>query len=381
MAKDYYEVLGVAKNATQPELKKAYRKLAVKYHPDKNPGDKEAEEKFKELSHAYEVLSDPEKRSRYDQFGPDAFNRAAGGGGFGGGGGFHDPFDIFREVFGGGGGGIFDGIFGGAGGRRSGPSRGADLRYDLEIDFEDAVFGTEKKLKIPKLDTCSRCHGSGAEAGSGKSTCQRCRGTGQISMSQGFFSVRQACPQCNGVGQTIDKPCKKCHGEGRVHVEKTIQLRIPPGVDTGSRLRVAGAGEGGGQGGSSGDLYVVIHVRPHEVFVRDGDDIICDMPIDFATAILGGVVEVPTVSGTAKLKIPEGTQNGTVFRMKGKGMPSLRGGGRGNQHVRVTIEIPKHLSSEQKELTAQLAKSLKDSKHNPLIDSFVRKAKKFFGGK
>lgn len=379
MPKDFYETLGVSKSASEAEIKKAYRKLAIKYHPDKNQGDKDSEEKFKEISQAYEVLSDSNKRTQYDQFGHAAFT----GAGRGGGGGFHDPFDIFSQVFGGagagGGGSIFEELFGMGGGRsrRGGPMDGADLRYDLEVDFEDAVFGADKKIKIPRMETCSSCKGSGCAEGASRQTCNRCGGSGQVSLSQGFFSVRQTCPSCNGEGQTITNPCKKCHGEGRIRAEKNLKIHIPPGIDTGSRLRVANEGEGGIKGGQQGDLYVVMHVKPHEIFQRDGSDILCELPIDYPTAALGAVVEVPTITGKAKMKIPAGTQNGTVLRMRDKGMPSLRGGGRGDQHVRIFIEVPKKLNKEQKELLEKY-KEASDKSSHPLIDDFLKKAKNFF---
>ncbi len=386
MSQDYYDLLGVSKSASAAEIKKAYRKLAVKYHPDKNPGNKEAEEKFKEISQAYEVLSDSSKKARYDQYGHDAFTSAGrGGAGAGGFGGFHDPFDIFSQVFGGGGGGggssFFEDLFGGGSSRRNPNGRvdGSDLRYDMEIDFEDAVYGADKKIKIPRMETCDTCNGNGCAPGTSKSTCSRCNGTGQISMTQGFFSVRQACPTCNGTGQMIQKPCPKCHGEGVVRVEKTLQIHIPPGVDTGSRLRVSGEGEGGRNGGRTGDLYVVIHVRQHDVFKREGSDILCEVPIDFVTAALGGVVEVPTISGKAKMKVPEGTQSGTVLRLKGKGVPSLRGGYRGDQHVKIFVEVPKNLKREQKEVLQKFRTACGDEKVHPMRDSFLERAKRFFG--
>ncbi len=379
MARDFYEILGVPKTASEPEIKKAYRKLAIKYHPDKNPDDKSAEDKFKELSQAYEVLSDPSKRSRYDQFGAQAFSGASSrGGGFEG---FHDPFDIFSQVFGGGGGGIDLGdLLFGSGRRssgRSGATDGSDLRFDIEIDFEDAVFGADKTIRIPRLETCSDCGGTGCAKGSSPQTCKHCGGAGQISSSQGFFSVRQTCPSCNGQGRVVTNPCKTCRGQGRVRTEKQLKIHIPPGVDTGSRLRVSGEGEGGMRGGHQGDLYVVIHVRPHEIFQRDGADIFCELPIDYPTAVLGDVVPVPTITGKAKMKIPPGTQNGTILRMKGKGMPSLRGGGRGDQHVKIFIEVPKSISREQRQLMEKY-KELADKSSHPIIDAFLNKAKKFF---
>ncbi|OGV49750.1 MAG: molecular chaperone DnaJ [Lentisphaerae bacterium GWF2_44_16] len=377
MATDYYELLGVTKGTSQEEIKKAYRKLAIKYHPDKNPGNKEAEEKFKEISQAYEVLSDPKKRSMYDQFGHDAFTRGGRGASAGG---FHDPFDIFSQVFGGGGGSsIFEELFGG--GRRSANSTrdGADLRYDLEIEFEDAVYGADKKIIIPRLDTCSACAGNGCEPGTSKIKCPRCGGSGQISLSQGFFSIRQTCSSCQGTGQIIKNPCKKCNGEGRVRVEKNLQIHIPPGVDTGSRLRVAGEGECGYRGGQSGDLYVVIHVKAHDVFQRENNDVICEVPIEFTIAALGGVIDVPTVTGVTKMRIPEGTQNGTVLRLKGKGIPSLRGGVRGDQHVKIFVEVPTHLSKQQKGLFGGYAEII-NIKNHPEKEAFQKRAKRFLSG-
>jgi molecular chaperone DnaJ len=383
---DFYELLGVSKTASPEEIKKAYRKLAIKYHPDKNPGNKEAEEKFKDISHAYEVLSDAQKRSIYDQIGHEAFT-SRGTNGPGGRGGFeyHDPYDIFSQFFGNagsGGGSIFEEFFSGGSGRKStsGERDGADLRFDIEIEFEEAVCGADRKIKIPRLETCDSCGGSGCEQGTGKSTCSKCRGTGHISMSQGFFSIRQTCPSCRGTGQIIQNPCRKCGSEGRIRVEKILKIHIPPGVDTGSRLRVSGEGESGVRGGQSGDLYVVIHVKQHEIFHRDGLDVICELPIDFPTAALGGLVEVPTITGKTKLKIPEGTQNGTVLRLKGKGMPSLRGGQRGDQHIKIFVEVPTNLTSAQKDLLTQFKTIPDSSKNHPLIDSFFTKAKRFFTG-
>ncbi len=387
MAQDYYSMLGVNKSSADNEIKKAYRKMAVKYHPDKNQGDKAAEEKFKEISQAYEVLSNKSKRVQYDQFGHDAFTRSGGGRASGGGGGFHDPFDIFSQVFGGAaaggsaGGSIFDEIFGGGSSRssRSNVQDGSDLRYDLEVSFEDAVYGADKKIKIAKMDSCTTCKGSGAEAGSGKVTCSQCRGSGQVSLAQGFFNIRQTCPNCNGAGQVIKNKCQKCNGNGRIRINRNINIHIPPGVDTGSKLRVGNEGEGGVNGGRSGDLYVVMHVKNHEIFQRDGSDLLCEVPIDFPTAVLGGAIEVPTVTGSTKLKIAGGTQNGTMLRLRGKGMPSLRGGSRGDQHIRIVVEVPTHLNKEEKNLLKTYAEKMDSSKStHPLKDSFFKKAKKFF---
>lgn len=372
MARDYYETLGIAKDATPEAVKKAYRKLALKYHPDKNPGDKEAEERFKEVSAAYEVLGDESKRRQYDQFGHDAFvnNRRGGGGGT------VDPFDIFSQVFGGG--SIFDSFFSGGGqARRSGPQRGSDLRYDMEVAFEDAVFGADRTITIPRAETCENCRGEGCEPGTNRQTCPHCHGSGQITMAQGFFSVRQTCPYCRGNGEVVSNPCPKCNGQGRVEKRKKIQLHIPAGVDTGSRLRVSGEGEAGVRGGPRGDLYVVIHVRKHEVFERDGENVHCEIPVDFPTAALGGTVKVPTVSGTAEVRVPAGTQHGARFRLRGKGLPSLRGGGRGDQYVHVAVEVPTNLSSQQKQALQAFAETCSTATY-PRLQEFLKRAKRFF---
>ncbi len=382
MKEDYYELLGVSKQATQDELKKAYRKMAVKYHPDKNPGNAEAEESFKKVSEAYEVLKDEQKRAAYDRYGHAAFSSGAGSGGAGAGGPFHDPFDIFSEVFGSGGGGggsIFEEFFGGGGGGRSrgGASRGSDLRYDLEIGLEEAATGVEKEVSFRKPTTCSRCNGSGAEPGSGVTTCPTCGGSGQVTASKGFFSIRQTCPTCNGSGQKIEKVCSACGGEGRVNETTKIKVKVPPGVDTGSKLRSGGNGEAGPHGGPSGDLYIVIHVAEHDIFERREENLYCEIPIKFTLATLGGTIEVPTLTGKASLKIPAGTQSGTTFRLKGKGMPSLRGGYYGDQMVRVKIEVPKSLTSEQRRKLEEFALECGDAEE-PMSKSFFDKAKRFF---
>jgi molecular chaperone DnaJ len=376
MAKrDYYEILGVARTAEADEIKKAYRKLAVKYHPDKNPGDKTAEEKFKELSEAYEALNDPQRRAAYDQYGHAAFDRRAGGGFARGGGGFHDPFEIFREVFGGG--NMFDDLFGGGRSDPSQPQRGDDLRYDMEITFEEAAHGTEKEISVTKPDRCDVCHGSGAESGSKTKTCPTCGGRGQIISSRGIFSIAQTCPHCQGAGRVIEKPCKACHGAGRRESTSKIKLRIPAGVDTGSRLRSAGNGEAGLRGGPSGDLYVVLHVKPHAIFQRDGDDLLCEVPVSFVQAALGAEIEVPTLSGKSQISIPAGTQPGTMFRLKGKGIKNVQGYGHGDLHVRINVEVPTHLTAAQKAKLQEFS-GLCNGKESPISQSFFEKAKNLF---
>ena len=386
--RDYYEVLGVAKGASEDEIKKAYRKLAVKYHPDKNPGDKAAEEQFKELGEAYEILGHAEKRAAYDRYGHAAFSGPGGGGPGGGGPGMGgiDPFEIFREVFGGGmggggmGGGIFDEFFGGGGGgdRRASSGTGADLRYDLELTFEEAVRGCEKEIKVRKKGPCSACNGSGAAAGAKKINCPTCGGRGQVRASMGgFIQVMQTCPRCHGAGTTLDKPCTTCHGEGRSEQPAAIKLRIPAGVDTGTRLRSSGNGEAGFRGGRAGDLYVVLHVREHPLFAREGDDLYCDVPIPFPTAALGGEVEVPTLQGRATIKIPAGTQTGRTFRLKGKGVTNVNGRGTGDLNVRVNIEVPHKLSAEQRRALEEFARA-GDKGSYPEQESFFEKARRFF---
>lgn len=379
MAKqDYYELLEVSREASADEIKKAYRKKAVQYHPDKHKGDKAMEEKFKEVSEAYEVLKDPDKRAAYDRYGHAAFEQG-GGGMRGGGGGFHDPFDIFREVFGG---SAFDDFFGGGGGGRGqGASRaGSDLRYDLEISLVEAFKGSEKEVNYRTAVTCDHCGGTGAEPGSSVVNCPTCGGAGRVISSRGFFQVQQTCPTCNGAGRVPEKRCQKCHGEGRVIKSKTVKVRIPAGIATGQKLRSAGNGEAGVMGGPAGDLYVVVHVKDHPIFERNGDDLHCDVPIKFTLAALGGTIEVPTLSnasGRVSLKVPAGTQSGTVFKLRDRGMPNLRGGGKGNQFVRVHIDVPKKLSGEQRSLLEKYAK-LSGDVHDAGEESFWEKAKKLF---
>ena len=373
MAKrDCYEVLGVERTAEPEEIKKAYRKLALKYHPDKNPGDKTAEEQFKELGEAYEILSDPEKRALYDQHGHAAFDRRAGGYGAGG---FHDPFEIFREVFGGG--GIFDDLFGGGRSDPSQPQRGNDLRYDMEITFDEAAQGCEKEITVSKPAPCETCQGSGAEPGSRIRTCPSCGGRGQVVNSRGIFSIAQTCPHCQGAGRVLDKPCKACHGQGRRERSSKIKLRIPAGVDTGSRLRSSGNGEAGFRGGPPGDLYVVLHVQPHAIFQRDGDDLLCEVPVSFTQAALGAEIEVPALDGGTMIKIPPGTQPGTMFRLKSKGMKNVQGYGHGDLHIRVNVEVPTHLSPAQEAKLQEFA-DLCNGRESPISQGFFDKAKKLF---
>lgn len=385
--KDYYETLGVARGAAADDIKKAYRKLAIQYHPDKNPGNKDAEEKFKEISEAYEVLSDQDKRAKYDQFGHAAFGPGGGAGGFGGAGFEHVDLEEALRTFmgafgqGGGGGSIFDDFFGG-GGRQSRDSvaRGSDLRFDLEIDFEEAVFGSHREITLSLLDECGTCKGTGAEPGSKREQCRRCQGSGMVISSSGFFQVRQTCPSCGGAGETISKPCRDCRGEGRVKARRTIALKIPAGVETGSRLRLPGKGEGGSRGGQAGDLYVVLHVRQHEFFQRRGEDVYCEMPVPLHIAVLGGEVEVPTIHGYAKLKIQAGTENGTVLRIRGKGVQGAHGYGAGDQHVRIVVDVPEKMSGRQRDLMQEFGASCTESQY-PRIRGVRRIADEFYAHK
>jgi molecular chaperone DnaJ len=371
--RDPYEILGVQREAQDEEIKRAYRKLAVKFHPDKNPGDSQAEERFKELGEAYDILMDPEKRAAYDRYGYEAFRQGGGARGF------HDPFDLFREVFGaaGGGSGFFDQFFGGGGGRGA-DARGSDLRYDLQISLEEAAIGCEKEIEIRKLDPCETCGGSGARRGSSETTCPVCRGRGQVVASRGFFQVAQTCPNCHGTGRVVDKPCASCDGGGRVEKSSRVKLKIPAGIDEGARLRSPGGGEAGLRGGPPGDLYVVVHVREHEIFVRDGLDLHCAMPVPFSTAALGGEMRVPVLGGsTASLKVPAGTQGGAVFRLRGHGVASMRGGGRGDLLVRVEVEVPTRLNAEQRKALEKFA-ALCGEENTPLHKSFTDRIKNFF---
>jgi molecular chaperone DnaJ len=372
--RDYYEVLSVSRTATEEEVKRAYRKLAVKYHPDKNPGDPHAEEKFKELGEAYDVLIDADKRAAYDRFGHAAFSQ-----GIGRGGGFHDPFDIFREVFGGGGGGgIFESFFGGgAASDREGRQRGSDLRYDMQITLEEAAFGVDKEIEVRKLDTCAKCGGKGAEPGSRTINCPSCGGRGQVISSRGFFQVSQTCPRCRGVGQIIEKPCRACDGEGRAENTSRIKLKIPAGIADGSRLRSSGNGEAGIRGGGAGDLYVVIHIKEHPIFQREDDNLYCEVPISFTLAALGGEIPVPTLEGKANLKVPAGTQSGQVFKLRGKGVANVNARDRGDLFARLLVEVPTRLNNEQRQKLEEFA-SLCGEENTPLHRSFFERAREFF---
>ncbi|OCF96912.1 molecular chaperone DnaJ [Gilliamella sp. wkB308] len=374
--KDYYETLGVSKSASEAEIKKAYKRLAMKYHPDKNQDNKaEAEAKFKEVKEAYEVLTDAQKKAAYDQYGHAAFEQGhgAGGGGFGGFGGF-------------GGGSAFDDIFsdffGGGRGRSQTSSRGADLQYNISLTLEEAAAGVSKEIKVPTWVICDVCHGQGTEKASDVMTCETCHGAGVVQMRQGFFAVQQECPTCHGRGKVVKNPCKKCHGEGRVQKTKTLSVTIPAGVDTGSRIRLSGEGEAGLNGAPAGDLYVQMQIKPHAIFERDGTNLHCEIPINIALASLGGEVEVPTLNGKVSLTIPAETQTGKVFRLRGKGVKSLRGSSIGDLYCHVVVETPVNLTSKQKELLKELGESFKadkSSKHSPKEKSFFDKVKKFFG--
>jgi molecular chaperone DnaJ len=371
MAKrDLYEILGVNKDASDEDLKKSYRKLAMKYHPDRNPDSKDAEEKFKEAKEAYEVLSDAEKRRAYDAFGHAGINPQMGAGrGSEGFGGFADAFgDIFGDIFGGGRGG------------RSQVYRGADLRYNMEISLEQAARGTETKIRIPAMEECGTCRGSGAKPGTQAKTCNSCGGQGQVRVTQGFFSIQQTCPTCRGTGKVIPEPCGTCSGTGKVKKHKTLSVKIPAGVDEGDRIRLSGEGEAGANGGPPGDLYVVIHLKSHEVFQRDGDNLICEMPVSFTMAALGGELEIPTLDGKASLKIPAETQTGQLFRLRGKGIKGVRSSAPGDLLCQVVIETPVRLTERQKELLRELESINKSDgdKHSPRAKGFMEKMREFF---
>ncbi len=368
--RDYYEVLNVARSADEKEIKKAYRRLAMKYHPDRNPDDDKAESTFKEVNEAYEVLSKSDKRAAYDQYGHAGVDPSAGG--FGGGGGNGNFSDVFGDVFG--------DIFGGGGRGRSHVQRGADLRYNLELDLDDAVKGATVSIRVPTMVSCGTCSGSGSKKGSHPVDCATCGGIGQVRMQQGIFSVQQTCPRCQGRGKTISDPCYKCHGSGRLEEHKNLSVKVPPGVDTGDRIRLSGEGEVGLHGGPSGDLYVQVAVRKHKIFTRDGSNLYCEVPLSFADAALGGELEVPTLDGRVKLKIPAETQSGKLFRMRGKGVKPVRGGAVGDLMCRVYVETPVKLNTEQKEMLRQFQSSIEnaDKQHSPKKTSWFKGVKKFF---
>lgn len=370
--RDFYEVLGVDKTASDAELKKAYRRLAMKYHPDRNPDSKDAEAHFKEAKEAYEILSSAQKRQAYDQFGHAGVDQSAGMGG-GAGGNFSDIFgDVFGDIFGGSGGS----------GRHGGERvyRGADLQYNLELNLEEAVHGKSVKIRIPTLVSCNKCDGTGAKKGSKAETCHTCQGVGQVRMQQGFFSLQQTCPTCHGSGKTIKDPCDACHGEGRIQEHKTLSVKVPAGVDTGDRIRLSNEGEVGQNGGPSGDLYVHVHVKPHDIFTREGSDLFCEVPINITTAALGGTLDVPTLDGRVSLKIPAETQTGKMFRMRNKGVKSVRGGIQGDLLCRIVVETPVKLNSRQKELLQEFQETLEKGgkSHSPKAHSWLSGVKRFF---
>src|SRR5579864_280432 len=373
--RDYYKVLDVPRTATEAQIKQAYRRLAMKFHPDRNPNDGEAEERFKEAKEASEVLTDAHKRAVYDQHGHAGIEAAARGGGRGG----FGPGDAFSDIFG----DVFGDIFGTA--RRGGRSqvfRGADLRYEIELELPQAVFGHTVEIEVPKLSECETCHGTGAAKGSSATACDTCGGSGQVRISQGFFQLQQTCPRCRGAGTIIKNPCDTCLGQGRIRRTRKLSVKIPPGVDTGDRIRLAGEGEAGRNGGPPGDLYVEVHVREHPIFERDGAHLSCEVPVSFATAALGGSVPVPTLEGDVSLKIPAETQSGRVFRLRDKGVKPVRGGARGDLFCRVVVETPVHLSAEQRELVRQLDESLRlhAGRHAPREKGFLEGVKRFFAG-
>ena len=369
---DYYEVLGVSREASDQELKSAYRKQAMRYHPDRNPGDRAAEEKFKEASEAYQVLSDADKRAAYDRYGHAGVSGNGGPGGFGGFQGSVDLGDIFGDLFG----EMFN--MGGGQQRATRQRRGDDLRYDLTINFEDAVFGTETEVKLRRLETCATCHGTGSASGRGPSVCPQCQGRGQIRYQQGFFSVARTCSACGGAGSIVSDPCGTCHGDTRVTKEIKLKVKVPPGVEEGTRIRYGGEGDAGRSGGLSGDLYIVLTIREHDFFVRDGYDLRCVMPISFPQAALGAEIEVPALDGAVTLKVPEGTQSGRELRVRGRGIPHLNERGRGDLVVQVVVQIPKKLTRAQKELVTQLAESL-TVENKPASPGLLDKMKDLFG--
>ena len=378
--KDYYELLGVGRTASEEDIKKAYRKLAMKHHPDRNPGDKSAENMFKEVSEAYEVLSDSAKRAQYDRYGHDGLKTAFGPGGFD----FSRDFthasdlqDILGSIFGEGG-GFFDELFGGGRGRRTqnGPQRGSDLRFDLEIDLEEAIFGSEREVTLPITEECATCRGTGVKSEGGKQTCRHCGGRGAVISGGGFFQVRQTCPVCGGAGSIVTNPCAQCGGSGRQKTRRRMALRIPHGVETGSRLRLTGKGEGGAKGGPAGDLYVILHVREHDLFKRHADDLICEVPVPFHIAALGGEIDVPTTQGSARVKIDAGTESGRLYRLRGKGVPNVDGSGQGDLHVQIRVEVPVKLTSRQKKALKEFTEDASAANY-PASQEFDRRAEVF----
>ena len=370
--RDYYEVLGVDRSTSDPDIKKAYRRIAMKFHPDRNPDDKDADAKFKEATEAYDVLMSADKRAAYDQFGHAGLEQGAGGGGFQGGSSFSDIFgDVFGDIFGGGG-----------GGGRQGPQRGSDLRYTMEVSLEEAVRGATREIKVPTLQHCDTCDGSGAKPGTQPVTCGSCGGAGQVRMQQGFFQVQQTCPKCRGLGKTISDPCRDCRGQGLLEKTKTLSVKVPPGVDTGDRIRLSGEGEAGPSGGPSGDLFVQIAVRQHNLFERDGRNLYCEVPINFVDAALGGELEVPTLDGKVKLKIPSETQTGKMFRLRGKGVLPVRGGTIGDLMCRAVVETPVNLSAQQKQLLQDFRATLDEggNRQSPRQSSWFEGVKSFFDG-
>ncbi len=372
---DFYDILGVSRQATAEEIKKAYRKLAMKWHPDKNPGDKAAEDKFKELGEAYAVLSDEEKRAAYDRYGHDAFQGMGGGGGAA----YGDPSDLFRQVFGSAfGGGAFEEMFGGGGGRRSSKQPGSDLRFDLDVTLEEAARGVDKELQLERYVGCDKCQSTGAKGNSTPKRCNTCHGRGVVTRSAGIFVQQSECPACHGAGETITDPCDACHGEGRVQKVTPLTIRVPAGIDAGNRMRSAGNGDAGRRGGEYGDLYVFFDIKPHDVFQRNGNDLTCRVPMSFLTAAMGGELQIPTLDGHTTIKIPSGTQSGTVFRLRDKGMPFLQQKARtGDLHVELQVEVPTKLNADQQEKLRAFGESIGQS-NSPIQESFLEKAKRFF---
>lgn len=370
---DYYELLGLKRDASPEEIKKAYRQLAVKYHPDKNPGNKEAEEKFKDISHAYEILSDAQKREKYDRFGEDAFRYGSGGGGAG----FHDPFDIFQEVFSGAFGGMFDEMFGGASRSSGGARRGRDLEYSVVLGFQEAADGVDKEISVRRYEKCQECSGTGAKPGSEAVICQTCGGRGQVRQSAGFFSIARVCEKCHGAGRVVKDKCRSCSGQGRIEAVRKIKVNIPAGIDTGMRLRLEGQGEAGVSGGPAGDLYVAVTVKDHELFRRKGFDVHCDLTVPFTRLVFGGEIEVESVYGKTAIQVPAGTQSGEVFSLKGRGIKRVDARGSGDMYVRVQVAVPRKITEDQRRILKEFERSLVE-KESSLGEEIAGKVKKLF---